>query len=104
MATITRRWYEYNGFSGGETNNWNYWLVTSFPNACTVTATNICAVLGVFSITDFDDPSYDEVFYIHPQSFSLDTALFYYITAAIGHTTYIPSGVGQKPYVYKRFF
>jgi len=104
MAIITRRWYVYDGTPGGQTNQANYFFLSSFPNICPVTATAICAVLGVYSIVDPDDSSNNEFFGTNPQSFAQDTALFNYITAASGSTTYVPSGTGQKPYVYKRFF
>jgi len=100
MATITRRWYVYNGASGGQTNQANYFFVSNFPNSCAVTATNICAVLGVYEISGSGDD--DQIFGTNPQSFAQDTALFNYITAATGNTTYVPSGPGEKPYVYKR--
>jgi len=104
MATIIRRWYVYNGASGGQLDHSNYYFISSFPNYCRPTAPNICAVLGVYEIIDPYDPSNNIFFGTNPQTFAQDTALYNYILAAAGVTNYVPDGTGQKPYVYKRYF
>jgi len=103
MAIITRRWYVYNG-AGDQFNHVNYFFITSFPNYCPVMAPDICAVLGIYEIFDPSSTPPITFFGTHPQSFAVDTALFNYILAATGNTTYIPGGTNQKPYLYKRFF
>jgi len=102
MATITRKWYVYNCAIGGQLNHFNYFLISNF-NGCQVTADNICTVLGVYEISNDPDPANNTVFGTNSQSFAVDSARFNYIVAATGTTTYVPSGAGQKPYVYKRY-
>jgi len=102
MATITRRWYIYNCANGGQLNHTNYYYISTFPNICAVSATDICAILGIYSIIE-EATGHEQFFRINPQSFTQDTAIFAYITFATGNTPYVPGGTGQKPYVYKRF-
>jgi len=104
MATITRRWYVYNGATGGHFNHANYLFISSFPNYCPNSAPDICAILGVYEISGSPNPSDDRIFGTNPQPFNEDTALFSYISAAFNHTDYLPNGTGQKPYIYRRYF
>ena len=99
MSTVNRQWYSYNGAPGGQHNQLNYFFITSFPNACLTTANNICAVLGVYSVTTGSGTT---TYGTNPRSFATDPKLDSYITQAFAGGTRYPSGLNQKPYVYPR--
>ena len=101
MSTVDRRWYAYNGAPGGQHNQLNYFFVTSFPNTCVNSATNICAVLGVYSVTTGSGTT---TYGTNPRAFATDPRLDSYITQTFAGGVRAPSGAAQKPYVYPRNF
>jgi hypothetical protein len=103
MSTVNRRWYAFNGTPGGQKNQLNYFFISEFPNACLTTASNICAVLGVYSIVpSVGSPT---IFGTNPRAFTADPKLDSYITQALASSNPAPSALpGQKKYVYVRSF
>ena len=94
-----RRWYKYNNAWGGQHNRLNYYFVGNLPNCCVLTADNICAVKGIYSEVLQGVPI---VYGANPKTFSGDTKLSSYISAALASGNFAPSGPLQKPYVYVR--
>ena len=101
MSTVNRQWYKYNGTPGGQHNQLNYFFVGELPNCCLTTANNICAVLGVYSVTTATGTI---IYGTNPRTFASDPRLDSYITIALGLGIPAPAGGGQKPYVYPRSF
>ena len=102
MATVTRRWYIYNGTPGGQHNKQNYFLTCypyDLPNACGTPANNICAVLGIFQETTPFGPTI--TYGTNPKTFAADLALDNYITLAFASNYHYPPP-SFKPYVYVR--
>jgi len=99
--SVTRRWYAYNGASGGQHNQLNYFFIANFPNACLTSANNICAVRGIYS----ENPGSGTVTYgTNPKSFTSDPRLDSYITDAFAAGTPAPTLAGTRKYVYVRQF
>jgi len=103
MAIVNRRSYIYNGQWGGQHNQLNYWFISDyyFPNNFQMAEWNICAVLGVYSITG---PVLNITYGNHPRAFASDSKLLSYINSALSSGNAAPNGAGWKRYVYVRNF
>jgi len=101
MAIIIRRWYSYNGTSGGQLSATNYFFDANIdPDIdCGTPANNICAVKGIYSITTFGSGTI--TYGTNPKTFNDDPMLESYIIGAFGSGLPFPAS-GQKPYVYVR--
>lgn len=86
----TRKWFIYNGQTGGQLNPLNYFYTTINPPVCPPVGQAICAIYGVYKIGSG----------INPENFS--TRLSQYVIDALASGTPQPPPPHQ-PYVLVKF-